>query len=788
MKYLNTISIIIFLALLPSYSIGFENNISKQHSLRVFTKKYIDNTLYLTLVTPEIVRVQVIPHNAQSNFPRVEIVLPQVENGSRFQVNNKNTYIELNSGKLILQVDKHALYVDFFDARGNPLSIDASGITKIGTYLQSTRFINSSEEFFGFGLQFHSFMQRGKTKMLKTNSDPPNDSGNSHAIVPFFLSTAGYGIFLDSHGYTYFDMGSTNPNQLFFQTPDPIMDYYFCYGPSFYELLARYTDLTGKMMMPPKWGLGFWYRTKYDLNEIQVQEIASGFRDHNIPCDVIGLEPGWQTHYYPCSYVWNTTKFPNPAFFIDQLQEQGFHINLWEHAYVHSSSPIYNELKQDGVVADTTVWNGLVPDFTLSSTTEIFARMHESEHLDIGVSGFKLDECDGSDYTGNWFFPDETLFPSGLTGAQMHNVFGLLYQKSFHQMFNQRNQRTYLLCRGLFASGQRYPSVVYSDWYGFEEYVRVAANSGFSGVLWCPEVRQTEDTTEFIHRFQTVFFSPLAMINAWQDGVTPWDKGEKVETIFQTYAQLRMKLIPYIYSSFWQMHLTGIPIVRALVVDSPDDRNTYNVDNQFMFGDSLLVAPIISGNERNLYLPAGKWVDWWTGTIYQGKQTIHYHTSLDKIPLFVQAGAIIPMQNPMNYINEQSNSTLIIRIFSDNNPSEYTFYDDDGETLDYLNGQNFQVVLRCIPTSEGLILKSDKPTGKFVTTWKSIKWKVQHIEQEPPLVILNHRKLIRVRLEEIDSVQIGYTYNPVSQTLYIKTPFGKKQSINIQFNSNKPRL
>lgn len=596
--------------------------------------------------------------------------------------------------------------------------------------------ISDTEQIFGGGLQFHSLAQRGTTKTLKVNADPRDDLGNSHAVTPFFLSTAGYGLFVNSTTYSHFDFGKGTANALSFHTEEPWLDVYIFAGPSFHDMLEQYTRLTGRMEMPPRWGLGFWYRMKSDWKADKATDVATRFRDHGIACDVLGLEPAWQTHAYSCSYIWNKAQFPDPAGYVKAMQDLHFHLNLWEHAYVHPTSPIHEQLKGK-LAADHEVWGGLVPDFTIPETTKVFAALHQKEHLDLGVDGYKLDECDGSDFTGGWFFSDDTKFPSGMTGAQMHNVFGYLYQKRFHEIFNAQNKRSYLLCRANYAGGQANSTVVYSDWYDFKDYVRAACNSGFSGMLWCPEVRQTESTEEFVRRFQTLFFSPLAMINAWADGVTPWEKGEQVEAIFRKYDDLRSRLTPYLYNSFRNMNRTGLPVVRALVVDYPHDTVTYTIDDEFLYGDGLLVAPVFSGTSRSVYLPAGGWTDWWTRKRYAGGTHYIVDAPLDTLPIFIKDGSGIAMQPPMKYSGEVKNYPLEVHLDSTGVQSKTTLYDDDGLTLAYQKGHWLETDVSSIKGKAGEIkIQVGAPRGKgIVPSWTELILCIHGIDKQPTLMV-----------------------------------------------------
>jgi alpha-D-xyloside xylohydrolase len=182
----------------------------------------------------------------------------------------------------------------------------------------------------------------------------------------------------------------------------------------------------------------------------------------------------------------------------------------WEHKWIHEDAPFYNELKTKGLLADKKGMDGAVPDFTFQETRDIFAKQHIAEHIDIGIDGYKLDECDGSDYTPPWFYPDDTQFPSGLTGSQMHNLTGFLYSQAFHEMFERLGIRTYFLLRASFVGGQAQPSCIYSDYYQLNQ-----STSGFSGFQRCPELREAKPEEDFTRRAQNMFFSPLAMINAW---------------------------------------------------------------------------------------------------------------------------------------------------------------------------------------------------------------------------------------------------------------------------------
>ena len=302
--------------------------------------------------------------------------------------------------------------------------------------------VDSSERFYGFGLQINSFEQRGMRREIRTNSWPVGNVGFSHAPMPFYISSKGYGVLINSSRYTIFYMASKgklktmlqkaeadsaknvalNTVELYgkkYTRSDQVniltegtkgVEIYILNGPSMENVMQRYNLFSGGGALPPIWGLGFEYRAKATFTDQQVLQAAKYLRENNIPCDMFGLEPGWQSASYSCSFKWNLNNFPDPDSFINQMNLEHFKLNLWEHAY--------------------TVWSGAVPDFVLPQARKIFGGYHEKNFVKKGIAAFKLDECDAADFSKadrEWSFPDIAEFPSGIDGIQMRQIFGFLY-------------------------------------------------------------------------------------------------------------------------------------------------------------------------------------------------------------------------------------------------------------------------------------------------------------------------------------------------------------------------
>ena len=598
--------------------------------------------------------------------------------------------------------------------------------------------ISGDEQIYGFGLQLKSFNQKGRKKHLRTNADPVADTGDTHAPVPLYVSTAGYAVLVDTARYASFYCGSsikvrgsdgreTKPKEtpahsieeLYSATPLSDgrhmvievpgvqgVDLYFFAGPDLRTAVQRYNLFSGGGCIPPCWGLGIWYRTESGFDAQQVLELARTIRDDNLPCDVLGLEPGWLSHSYSCSFTWDPERFPDPDSFIRECSGLGFRLNLWEHVFTNPASPLYEQLKP--YAGDYEVWNGLVPDLSIAPARDIFAGYHRTALVEKGISGFKLDECDGSDFTGGWSFPNCAQFPSGLDGEQMHTLLGVLYQRTLNAVFEDKNLRSFNAVRASHAFAAPLPFVLYSDLYGHADFIRGVANAGFSGLLWTPEVRQCDSNEDLLRRLQTAVFSPMALVNAWMVPNPPWyqvDYGKnragellenREELIAQTRAlfELRMSLIPYIYSAFARYHFDGIPPFRALVMDYPDDEATFSIDDQYLTGDSILVAPLVAGQRgRDVYLPRGTWCNLFTGDRYSGAEHYHFNADPETMLVFVREGTILPWAEPRTSVGADPRFRITAYCYG-NSCGDAELFEDDGHSGNYGHGHFNRVVLK----------------------------------------------------------------------------------------------
>lgn len=597
--------------------------------------------------------------------------------------------------------------------------------------------LDKEEKIFGLGLNFKTVEQRGRVMRLHVDHYGGADNGRTHAPVPFFVSSKGYGALINSARYvdvwvgTGIHLDSKNPPVARDRNTDPRwtanpysdnlellipaegVEIILFSGKTMLDVVRRYNLYNGGGCLPPKWGLGFWHRVPSLYTSEQVLEEIAEFEKKKFPLNVIGLEPGWMSRSYPCTYEWDSTRFASPHIFLDSLKNEGIRVNVWMNPYVSPDGKLYDKILPYS--GSHTVWCGLVPDYTLPEAQKILVEHFKSNQMDIGVSGYKMDENDGYD---SWLWPDVATFPSGVSAEQMRQLYGSIMQKVTTEMYKKNNERTYGLVRAGNAGTTSFPYVLYNDYYDHRDFITALINSSFIGVLWTPEVRASGTSEEWLRRIQTVCFSPLAMINAWAAGTKPWSFPDVAESV-QKMALLRMRLIPYLYTAFADYAFKGIPPFRAMNLEDgfvstetvsksvlDDTDNPYalavkkEIKDQFMVGEYLLVAPMFAGEkERKVVLPSGKWYDFYTGEYVGNGEIITVSPGLDKIPVFVKNGGIVPMFPPI-YKMDDKEYPLEIRHYG-NLPNSYELYDDDGETYDYLRGEYSRVRLEVSVDDKG---------------------------------------------------------------------------------------
>lgn len=645
-----------------------------------------------------------------------------------------------------------------FDAlppAGN-LSIDLSAIQCRITDTRTVINIPSGKPgftYYGFGIDPDCFKQNGLMKRPRVSDSSEGEAnklrgpGSGHAPAPLYFSTNGFGVFIDTARVAEFHMARLKYRQdarsaladakerdmltlegLYDQEQsgrDVLVDIpgargvdvYVFAGPDIRTAVQRWNLFSGGGAAMPIWGCGVSLRMLNGADTAYVERMCKDLREKQISVDVIGLEPRWQSRFYPCSFSWSPERFPEPEKFISDLNKKGFKISLWEHSYVHAEAPFYNEILP--YTASVLSMDGLVVDPLHPESKRIYQGYHEKELIAKGIAGFKIDECDRNNIKrgGGFSFPDLTVFPSGIDGEQMGQSYGYLLQRNMLESFRKFNKRTLGNARASGPLAAPLPFSMYSDTYALPDYLRGLCNASFSGFLWSPEVREAPNMNQFQRRLAVVTFSHVFQLNPYYNKLPLWenykvsygnkdpkplplDEQKQAEVALRYYTQLRMKFVPYLYSAYRNYMETGMPPIRALVLDFPNDPNVRTIDDAFLFGPSLLVAPFLFEHkgERQVYLPAGcDWYDFSTGQSYKGGQAITVKAAVDQegienIPLFVKADSLIPLADPVPCVNPDTIFNIRVRAYGPN-PAPFELFEDDGVSYNFEKGEENRVYL-----------------------------------------------------------------------------------------------
>ena len=582
-----------------------------------------------------------------------------------------------------------------------PIALNKASGERVENFAVARIPLEPDEKLFGLGLQMHGSNRRGGVYHLRMDHYSAGKD-RLHAPTPLYISSRGYAVLFNTARpcTIYAGVGNrqgdpANPKARDRNTdpkwdPQPPSDaveasvqaggleILLFAGPTPMDALRRYNLLCGGGALPPRWALGFWHRVPLTSTAQQAEDEVAAFAEKGYPLDVLGLEPGWQSSSYPGTFDWSGERFPNPGAFMQKMTADGIHVNLWENPYVSENSKLFEPLRS--YFGSHTVWLGAVPDLNVPKAAEILREHHKKVGVDIGVSGYKIDEVDGVDV---WLWPDHARFPSGVPGDEMRQVYGVLWQRELDRLYHESGKRTFGLVRGSNGGASRFPFAIYSDTYDHREYITGLTSAGLAGVMWCAEARSASNGEEWVRRMQTAVVSHIAQLNAWSDGTKPWSFPGYEEPVKKAM-QFRIEILPYLYTAFAQYHYQGLPVIRAMsIVDGGEETD------QYLLGDDLLVAPMFVGaKSRNVRLPKGAWYDYETGAYAGADQTIEVSPALDKIPLFVREGALIPTIAAQNHAGHLSPGTKLIVRHYGATPGKAMLYDDDGETFAYEQGRS----------------------------------------------------------------------------------------------------
>ncbi|HEY4425072.1 MAG TPA: TIM-barrel domain-containing protein [Pyrinomonadaceae bacterium] len=683
----------------------------------------------------------------------------------RWTVTESQTAITLSTDELEVTIQRSPLLISFRDARTHqllnaderPMSYDANAKLagmmfdpKAGPFVATSKKLGFDEHFYGLG-EKASRLDKRRSSFANWNSDTPGYIEGRDPIyqtIPLYIGLqrgVAYGIFFDNSYRSYFDFGKSSQQRAWFGAEGGEMNYYFFHGPSIKKILGRYAELTGHMPLPPLWALGNQQSRWSYYPDTMVEEVVSEYRKRDLPLDVVHLDIDYMHGYRV--FTFDKDRFPDPKALTDKLASQGVKVvtivdpgikhptdkNERYHAFDQGLEKNYFQRRRNGDLFVPRVWPGesVFVDYTMPEARRWWGDLHRV-YTDNGIAGIWNDMNEPSDFvdqTGKNQL-DVVSYDEGekSSHAKNRNTFALLMSRATYEGLERLrpDRRPYVITRAAYAGIQRYATMWTGDtnstWDALALNIPMFTSLGLSG-----EPFVGGDVGGFIGRgngellvrsYQVSFLAPFCRNHKVIDGYDqePWRFGKYYEDIIRKYLKLRYALMPYLYTALEEAHRTGVPPFRPLLLNYQDDPSTYNLDDQFMVGNDLLVAPIVKPDvtRRLVYLPAGSWYDYWTNKKYAGGTMISVDAPLDVVPMFVRAGAMIPVWPSLNYIGEKPIDAVTFNIYPDDSGSaSATLYEDDGLSPAYKTGAFRRTTLTARPGPRGTTISTGPVEGSY---------------------------------------------------------------------------
>ncbi|OKJ61638.1 alpha-xylosidase [Streptomyces sp. CB02261] len=600
-------------------------------------------------------------HHAGAVRPGPEFALPGAEQGVG-TVRRDGTVVELASGDLTLRVDTAAPWRLDFTADGRVLTSAGERGTGFVTDAEGRHFVlgqlslGVGESVYGLGERFTPLVRNGQSVDI-WQADGGTSSEQAYKNVPFHLTDRGYGVFVNHPGRVGYEVGSEAVGQVQFSVEDQSLEYFVVHGPTPKRILERYTALTGRPALPPAWALGLWLTTSFttDYDEATVNRFVDGMAERGIPLSVFHLDCFWMRAYQWCDFEWDADTFPDPAGMLARLKERGLRISAWINPYIAQKSAMFEEGMREGHLVrrpDGSVWQWDLwqPGMALVDFTDPAARAWYTGRLrtllDQGVDCFKTDFGER--------IPTDVVWHDGSDPERMHNHYTQLYNRTVFELLREvRGEGEALLfARSATAGGQQYPvhwgGDCESHFNAMAESLRGGLSLGLSGFgFWSHDIGGFEGTptpTVFTRWVQFGLLSSHSRLHGSTSYRVPWDYGEEAVEVTRAFTLLKHRLAPYLQRAAQQAHTTGVPVMRAMVLEFPDDPAVTTLDRQYMLGDDLLVAPVFTDDGTvEYYVPEGPWTNVLTGAGITGPRWVRERHEVHTLPLLARPDSVIPL-------------------------------------------------------------------------------------------------------------------------------------------------
>lgn len=672
------------------------------------------------------------------------------------EIEEESTLYKITTSKLICHISKLNLKVTLFDAKDLTLiNEDELGFHWEESYefggdvVKMSKTSHDGESYFGLGDKPVKLNLKGK-RFENWVSDSYAYGRNSDPIykaIPFYTGLNGnksYGIFFDNTFRSFFDFAQERRNVTSFWAQGGEMNYYFIYGPQMSDVVANYTDLTGKPhQLPPLWALGF-HQCKWSYYpESKVKEVTQKFRDLKIPCDAIYLDIDYMDGFR--CFTWDKNYFPDPKRMVEELSEQGFKTVVIidpgikiDHNYDVFKEGLENDYfckRADGPYMKGKVWPGecYFPDFTNPEVREWWSGLFKELIEETGVRGVWNDMNEPAVMeVPNKTFPDDVRHDyegNPCSHRKAHNIYGMQMARATYQGLKRYTypKRPFVITRAAYSGTQRYTSTWTGDNVASWEHLWIAniqaqrmAMSGYSfvgsDIGGFAEQPQGELFTRWI---QLGVFHPFCRVHSSGDhgNQEPWAFDDDVTKIVRKFIELRYQLLPYLYTTFWQLVDEGTPILKSLVLYDQEDIHTHYRTDEFMYGDQILVCPVQEPNSRGrrMFIPRGEWFNFWNDEVVLGGREMWVDADIDSIPLFIKAGAIIPMYPVQQYVDEKEIDQVTLEVYYKEGKEDSILYDDAHDGYDYTKGRYSLRTFKLTGKANEVIIQQHKE-GKYEST------------------------------------------------------------------------
>jgi alpha-glucosidase len=757
-------------------------------------------------VTPEIVRVRLAPGGVfEREFSYA--VVPAARPAPALRVEDLGDTLVLRGAAVEIRAAKAACRLSFHDARtGALLCRDAPAFgmgwdgAKVLAYRERARDDAGLERYYGLGEKARG-LEKGGERYVMWNNDFPAYEWRTDPLyqsIPFFIGLhhgLAYGIFLDNTHRTEFNMGAGNSRGLMSVSADGgELDLYVIAGPEMTSVVRRFTDLVGRSPLPPLWSLGYQQCRWSYHPEAEARRIAATFREKEIPADVIYLDIHYMDGYRV--FTWDGARFPDPPRMMADLAAEGFHVVVIIDPGI-KADPGYAACRDglagghfcsypDGSLFTAEVWPGecYFPDFTRPATRDWWGSLFAGLLRD-GIAGFWNDMNEPGVWGGT--FPplvrhDQDGLPAN--HAAVHNVWGMQMARATYEgvRAGRPGERAFVLTRAGFAGVQRYSSVWTGDNVASWDHLRLSIpmllNLGLSGVPFVgadiggfigspsPEL--------FTRWLELGVVTPLCRAHSeWgAPDKEPWSFGDRHEEMNRETIRLRYRLLPYLYREFEEATRRGLPLMRAMVLAYPEDRETFRLEDEFLFGDDILAAPVLAdgARSRSVYFPAGRWLDWRSGAVHAGPVRAWVDAPLEVLPLFLREGAIVPTAPVMNHTGEKPWDPLTLDIFPGRGTSRDTLYEDDGLSDRHLGGGYARTPVEVAAGGGSVKVRIGARIGTYAPPERSLVLRVLDRAAAPRMVRLDGRALPAGRGAQGGERAAGWRFDAARRAVEVTIP------------------